>query len=108
MHEELTTLLNEIKSGINARLDSQSEITDKIILPKLNSIENQAKKTNSRVSKLEARMDVQEKTCKMVQDGKNKEDNMKENQINAKKIHIRWAIGMLVTIALGITAMLLT
>lgn len=57
-------------SHVHGRIDAQVDMTDKIILPKLNNIEDQARKTNSRVTKLEIETEKQVAKCKFVQEGK--------------------------------------
>ena len=53
METLLREYLDEMKKGIHARQQAQADMLDKLVLPKLDSIEAHVKETNGRVTELE-------------------------------------------------------
>jgi len=90
--------LKEMEKGIHAQLQAQADMTDKVILPKLDSIESQAKLTNGRVNRLEVDLSEQVSTCKFVQNQKQADKDLRKE----RSINTRFVISLLVTIILGL------
>ena len=108
---EITVLdyLKEMEKGIHARQDAQASMLDKVVLPKLNSIEAQVKQTNGRVTVVEGKVEHQQNVCLMVQEQKKvakyAAEKVKEETLELKKENkntLHWIVGILVTIILAL------
>lgn len=91
---EFKNFLLNLQSGLRAEIKAQADVTDKVVIVKLNELIEHVKETNGRVRESEKNItDLQmqvaegDNKCLFIQDEKNK-----------KVIRNRWAIGTLLVI----------
>ena len=102
---EIRAYLEGMKSEFNAKIQAQTDMIDKVVLPKIDEIITHQKEANHRTTKLEEKEAARDVFCSKIQSAKDANDDRDKKELDRRAI-MRQVIVNIITIIISISIVL--